>query len=141
MDALIYVSTAPRLLSDAELGTILETSRRNNGRDGITGMLLYADGNFFQVIEGEPAALDHLVARLRHDPRHRDIITVARYAVGERQFPDWSMGFRRMHRAEPEDLADAFSDLRDPLFQPDQVPPTSVAHKLLEGFRLRNRVT
>ena len=51
---LLYVSGASIHLGQADIQEILTASRRNNQRVGITGMLLWADGVFIQVLEGEP---------------------------------------------------------------------------------------
>ena len=55
--SLIYVSSGVRVLTDAEIFEILTQSRRNNERCGITGLLLYRDGNLMQVLEGPGAAV------------------------------------------------------------------------------------
>lgn len=47
---LIYTSSAVELFREDELVELLKTSRDNNRRRGITGMLLYNDGNFLQVL-------------------------------------------------------------------------------------------
>ena len=60
---LIYVSSACRELSDEELEHILESSIRHNTQQGITGVLLYTNGRFMQVIEGEEAAIETRVSR------------------------------------------------------------------------------
>ena len=134
----IYVSTAPRRLRRDELEAILAQSRRNNARDGISGMLIYADGSFIQVIEGPVANIESLLARLQGDSRHQDILEIARYTLDERQFPQWSMGFRSLERPQAGDLADAFADLRSPIFDAAHAGANSIAHKLLEGFREKN---
>lgn len=139
MIGIVYVSTAPRLLTSEALDSILTESRRNNESNNITGMLLYADGNFIQAIEGPEEAIDALLARLRGDLRHRDVTIIARYPITERQFPNWSMAFRRVDGSRPNELADAFTDLRDPKFNLEEAAPDSIAHRLLEGFRDRNR--
>ena len=76
MISLIYVSSAVELFSAAELATLLETSRRNNAPTGITGMLLYKDGSFMQVIEGEEEEIHKLHSRISRDPRHAGLITL-----------------------------------------------------------------
>lgn len=139
MIGIVYVSSAPRLLTPETLDSILAESRRNNERSGITGMLLYADGNFIQAIEGPEEAIDSLLNRLRGDPRHRNLTIIARYPIEDRQFPNWSMGFRRLDSSRPSELADAFTDLRDPEFNLEDAAPNSIAHRLLDGFRDRNR--
>jgi hypothetical protein len=138
LTCVIYVSTAPRKLRQGELEAILVQSRRNNERDGVTGMLIYADGSFIQAVEGPAESIDTLLARLHHDERHRDILVIARYPVAQRQFPDWSMGFRSMERPRADELAAAFSDLRSPIFDGESASVSSIAHKLLEGFREQN---
>jgi len=49
---LVYVSSATELFSDTQLENLLLRSRQNNSTLGITGMLLYKDGNFMQCLEG-----------------------------------------------------------------------------------------
>ena len=111
-----YVSraTAPmdHLLNIAE---ILAVSQRNNWRDGITGALVYADGRFFQTVEGRPESIERLLARVGGDPRHAGVEIVLRRQVPERGFADWSMAAPRITpEAEPlmRDTVDAAA--RDP---------------------------
>ncbi len=99
---LVYVSTANPTLSDDDLLNILRVSRVNNARDGVTGLLLYKDGNIIQAIEGPAEKIEDLLDRLARDTRHRDIQVLSREQVEERLFPNWSMGFRRA-----DDLAEA----------------------------------
>jgi hypothetical protein len=55
--------------------------------------LLHSDGNFFQVLEGEPAIVDKLYRKLHLDPRHHQITQIIREPIPKRYFADWSMGF------------------------------------------------
>lgn len=90
---LVYVSSATTPLDDAALAALLAQSRENNARGGVTGMLLYKDGNFLQLIEGAEAAVRALHARILRDARHQRVITIIEDRTAERQFPGWSMGF------------------------------------------------
>jgi len=94
---LIYISTATAALEDGPLEAILEASVRHNRPQNVTGMLLYADGCFMQVLEGEPEAVEEAMARIRKDDRHRDILVLQSRAIDERSFSDWAMGFRRLN--------------------------------------------
>src|SRR4028118_630971 len=94
---LVYVSSATRPFSGEDLRVLLETCRKNNAELGITGMLLYKDGNFMQVLEGDEEAVRGLHARIAADPRHRAEITLQEGFAEWRQFPDWSMGFRDLN--------------------------------------------
>lgn len=93
---LIYVSTAHHELSDAELDEILAVSVRNNAQRAITGMLLYIDGCFMQVIEGEAQPVIDTLARIMADPRHHSITVLSEADTTEREFSRWSMGFKRL---------------------------------------------
>ncbi|HRH73370.1 MAG TPA: BLUF domain-containing protein, partial [Zoogloea sp.] len=95
---LIYVSSACRDLSEDELCDILESSVRHNTQQGITGVLLYKNGSFMQVIEGEEAAIDETYSRICDDDRHKDIFLLSKEAISKRDFPRWAMGFRRLSR-------------------------------------------
>lgn len=97
---LVYASSATRPFSESDLSDLLATSRENNARVGITGMLLYKDGNFMQVLEGEERAVRALYGKIGIDPRHKGEITLVRGFAGGRQFPDWSMGFRDLDSPE-----------------------------------------
>ncbi len=92
---LIYVSD---LIGDkeSEIPAILKSSVRNNSKDGITGMLLYAGGNFLQVLEGESDAVKATYDRICLDPRHRNTIVLTNEDVKERHFSNWSMGYRQL---------------------------------------------
>ncbi|RYG34720.1 BLUF domain-containing protein [bacterium] len=91
----IYVSAAKRLFADAELSTLLDQSRTNNERDGITGMLLYSDGVFLQILEGPESPVRAALSRIMEDKRHRGIILLTEEATPERSFDNWTMGFAR----------------------------------------------
>ena len=90
---MIYTSEAKTKFSPAELQNLLLTARRNNDRDAITGMLLYEDGTFLQVLEGENDVVDATYQRIAADKRHHKIMLIARFEIDHRSFHDWEMGF------------------------------------------------
>lgn len=95
---LLYASSAPRKFGDTELADLLALSRRNNEAAGISGMLLYADGNFIQYIEGPAEKVKGLYGRIALDPRHRNLAVLVEGDTDRRRFPDWSMGYRSLDR-------------------------------------------
>ena len=113
MIQLAYSSDARGDLASNEIFEIIETSSRNNLRDDLTGMLIFANDRFFQIIEGEPAAIDGLMARLEADPRHHSIEVLHRQDIGERSFPRWRMERVRIaNGGVPEaDLSKVSSDV------------------------------
>jgi hypothetical protein len=88
----VYCSRATAGVGDAELQRIIATARRCNAQQGITGMLVFGSGIFFQWLEGPRDNVTALMALLRTDPRHENIVELsAEEDVGERVFPDWDM--------------------------------------------------
>jgi len=97
---LVYMSAAVDLPTEAELERILLASRRNNLGLEITGMLLYGEGTFIQLLEGDKQRVLDLYARLGEDGRHRRLMMMLQGTETTRHFPDWSMGFRVMNHQE-----------------------------------------
>ncbi len=132
---LVYVSSATRLFSPPDLLALLEQSRRNNSRVGITGMLLYREGNFMQVLEGDPAAVLETHQRIVKDLRHHGLITLKNGRVAARSFAQWSMAFRNLELADSAEIP-GYSDF---LNQPWNLPPaearSDAAARLIEVFR------
>ena len=96
MYRIIYLSSASKLLSDDELNYLLKSSKIKNKKYNITGLLLYIDGDFLQVIEGEKQDVLNLFELIKKDERNRSIICVFNENVEKRQFPDWLMGFSQL---------------------------------------------
>ena len=78
---------------EPEVGRILVSSRKNNPKRGIVGALHYADGFFFQVLEGEPEQLDELFPIIEADPRHSDVKVLGRESISRSRFNGWSMKY------------------------------------------------
>jgi hypothetical protein len=107
---LVYVSTAKELFSAEELERLLKLARAANHALGVTGLLLYSDGNFMQVLEGERDRVLALMARIRRDPRHKDIRVIFEEDAPGRDFADWSMRFRHLSGSEGAALREALDD-------------------------------
>ena len=132
---LIYVSIASDDLGREELLELLRVSRENNVRDDITGLLLYKDRRFMQLLEGSETAVCATYGRITRDPRHHDATVLLEGPTTERDFADWSMGFHDLDvdavRSTPgfsPFLATKFSVF-------DFASDPSRAHQLLRIFR------
>jgi hypothetical protein len=66
----------------------------------VTGMLLYTDGNFFQVLEGDEPVVARLFEMIGRDTRHDRVVKIIQEPIAERAFGNWSMGFTSMTPAE-----------------------------------------
>lgn len=135
MFSLLYVSSAVRPFSGSDLEELLATSRDNNARVGITGMLLYKDGNFMQVLEGEEGAVRDLYDKIGDDPRHRGEIVLREGFTEERQFPGWSMGFRDLESPGARAIPGYSGFLNTPLTGREFSGDPTRAQRLLLTFK------
>ena len=90
---LIYISTSVNLMNTEELTEILTISRKKNFENNITGMLLYAEGTFIQVLEGIEEDVKATYHTITNDKRHKNLIKLVNAPLAKRVFPEWSMGF------------------------------------------------
>ena len=101
MRQLLYVSSTTRDLAPADLNQILTVSRANNAALDVTGLLLFIDGGFLQILEGEETTVRALYDRIAADPRHWETRLLL-----DRESPracaGWSMGFERPSAEDPE---------------------------------------
>jgi hypothetical protein len=128
MHQVVYSSAAVQAFTEPQLVDLLARARLNNERLGITGLLLYDDGSFLQVLEGDDRVIDGLYETIGRDKRHHRVVALLRREVPERHFAKWRMGFAAMNasskhmpgysaywqaRAEPAAAASAASRLLD----------------------------
>lgn len=91
--SLVYSSRASGNFRDSALTALLRQARAHNQQARLSGLLLYGQGQFLQVLEGAEPTLSELYARIQADPRHRDVRLLAYGPIAARSFPDWRMGF------------------------------------------------
>ena len=110
MLSIAYVSAAVDVVTEDDIATLLTQARANNQRDGLTGALLYHGGRFIQIIEGPDEVLLARYETIAADPRHHVIQVVRRQQVVERQFAEWTMGFRPLSDESVRQL-EGFEDI------------------------------
>jgi Sensors of blue-light using FAD len=98
---LMYASRAVAAVDQEELVAILKTSKVNNPKAGITGVLCFSEGIFIQVLEGGRNAVNRLYNRIATDSRHSDVVLLNYEEIAERRFAGWSMGQVNMARLNP----------------------------------------
>jgi hypothetical protein len=89
---LLYHSRATGQPTQQELDGLLDWSQRYNNAHDISGLLLYSEGRYVQVLEGPETAVEDLYAHIQRDTRHNHVETVSR-GPGPRRFAEWSMDF------------------------------------------------
>jgi len=98
---LLYASRAAAPLTPAVLDSILEASRANNPRAGITGMLCFSDDLFIQALEGGRDEVCGLYNTIVRDDRHAHIIILSFEEIRERRFGGWTMGQVNVAKVNP----------------------------------------
>jgi hypothetical protein len=101
---IVYVSCSVGKLTEMDLDNLLEEIREKNIRKGVTGLLLYNDELFIQIIEGERTVIEELYAVLAKDARHNNIVKILEEPVECRSFPNWSMGYKKLNKNESMNL-------------------------------------
>ena len=93
MIQIIYASAAVTRFSPDQLTRLLDQSRIRNATYCVTGMLLYHDGSFLQVLEGAEFGVNRIFASILHDSRHNSIKLLHSQPIVRREFADWTMAF------------------------------------------------
>ena len=131
---LSYTSIASHLMTHEELIALLSQARVNNNQRDVTGMLLYMEGCFFQVLEGEADQLEKLFDKISKDPRHHDVMKLILEPIETRSFINWSMGFQHITKEELNSITGLtdFLDRENNGFEGLEI---TRARKLIEFFR------
>ncbi len=131
---LVYTSTISESFSSEDVTTILETARKNNDKNNVTGMLCFNRKYFLQCLEGSRTTVNKTYHFILNDPRHSNIIMLDYKEINMREFSEWSMGYMpESSLTSPINLA--FSGT--PEFNPYEMSGES-AHKMM--LALKNSV-
>ena len=91
--SLCYVSSAKETLSSNDLEHLFSVNKRNNTDLNVSGILIYSDGNFLQILEGEEQKIQNLFHKISQDARHNNIIKLIDTSIESRVFDDYEHGF------------------------------------------------
>jgi hypothetical protein len=135
--AIVYVSTAARPLSLAELHHLQARAQARNVKENITGVLLHSDGAFMQYLEGPAPGLYRVYEVIKADPQHYAIVDLVREPIAQREFSGWSMAFRGIDALGQSSEAEQDARLAQRLAAP--INQFSAARELLAKFWSRGR--
>ena len=91
MFCLIYRSVASPSFKQSDIKKMLEKARLNNEELGITGCLLYYQGEFIQYLEGNQIKVLELYDKIKADKRHTDVELIS-YA--EREMREFHLNWK-----------------------------------------------
>lgn len=138
---LAYVSRTSGKITSEQLIQLLNVSRTYNRVHDITGILLFKDGSFLQVLEGPIDMVMPLYKKIEQDLRHTCVKTLYEKPLLKRNFAEWSMMYHDLSDMEgkPNQLSNnqpqgllAFDHLEQDLYK--LIKP-STARILVESFR------
>jgi len=98
---------------------ILIAAHRNNHPRGVTGVLLYQNQFFVQVLEGKPDDVQYIFDKIKNDPRHSNVTVIQQNPIKKRGFPTWSMGFKNLDELSGEDAEKLRDFLEAPITEED----------------------
>ena len=112
----LYASRISKTQTSATLRAILESSRKNNTKHGITGVLVATGDSFIQVLEGGRAQVCETYNHIAQDKRHTNVTILSFEEITQRSFEGWSMGEVTTHHINPAVLLKHSATLHiDPL--------------------------
>jgi hypothetical protein len=104
MIQLFYISTATKEPSESELISLLGQAKLKNSHKHITGMLLYSNQTYLQVLEGEEKDVREIYRAICKDTRNEAPVILQESQILVRAFPEWSMGFENLEKCSPDAL-------------------------------------
>ncbi|MET0371432.1 MAG: BLUF domain-containing protein [Sphingobium sp.] len=107
----MYISSTRVPMSVAQCRSIVQTSRINNRRADVTGLLLFNSRRFLQVLEGPEAAVKQTFERICADDRHHGVVTLRTRDLSMREFGEWAMAFDDPEEAAGATLQEKVSEL------------------------------
>ena len=122
---IVYCSQATQYMDKESIDRIITTSRHNNPRLGITGLLTFGSGFFFQWLEGPEDNVTTLFKTISADPRHCNVVLLTQEdEYRERIFPNWDMEL-----VKAEDISTV---LEDAMHEASDPKKKSVLSKMLQ---------
>lgn len=90
---IVYSSESVMPMETDELEQILEHARLSNSIHGITGVLVYAEGSFLQILEGDKETVEKLMEKIRRDLRHESVTVLREGEAASARFENWKMAY------------------------------------------------
>ena len=131
---IIYFSAATYKLSEYNLEALLQKAYQSNQALNITGILMYYDGAFAQVLEGDYAAVQQLYQKIGQDSRHHQIIQMKSGFSDKRLFADWSMAFYALKKEYFLQKAGFKSFVYNDIFKDDSIDDNHPIVIILKAF-------
>ena len=131
---LVYQSSATTRLDETELTALLTQSRAWNHGHGLTGLLLYSNGDIMQVLEGTEEEVSYIFSRISQDARHVRVLKLSDGPIAARNFSQWSMGFKALKPEEFTHLQGYVDPTKDSYLNEPAKQADAGLHSVLATF-------
>lgn len=128
--AVTYVSTASESLTTQGISELLEFSKHSNNKNDITGILLFSEGNFFQIFEGRKTKVLELYKKIKADDRHRNIIEIIAKEINKEAYDNYEAGFISQNAYVESEKIQHYLNYLEVLDKPTQ----AVVKNMLKAF-------
>lgn len=132
---MIYCSQISNDCNPSDIEHILESARKNNKQEHVTGMLCFSRKYFLQCLEGGRTSVNNAYGKILNDSRHENILLLDYQEVDHREFTQWSMAYLPEQKLT-DDINLKYSGHPD--FDPYSMSGNSVFSMMLE---LRDGIT
>lgn len=127
---LIYTSQAKEDICYRDIDEILKKSRKNNDFFDVSGILIFSDGYFIQLLEAATAEIVRAtLARIIKDPRHHTVRIIREWTCAERSLKQSSMAFM------DHDLQEGSQQFIQKLFSDSMMVQYPTNHEFVNFFK------
>lgn len=130
--SLAYRSLAVSKPTDIELHDLLTSAQQRNKAEGVTGVLIYKNGAFFQWLEGPSAAIGRIWDSIALDSRHHHIAVLRDEPISQRIFGGWDLRIAKGPKVSIEAAVAAIHSSSTQLLKHLVGKPTSLISMSLE---------
>jgi hypothetical protein len=88
------MSCAVAPLTSAQLYQLLTSARQRKIELAMTGIVLYGNERFVQVLGGEGLVVRNLYELIKRDARHQQVVAYADKPIKKRTFREWAIAFQ-----------------------------------------------
>jgi hypothetical protein len=103
---LTYRSKAIEDITPNSIYEIVQVANKFNPTVGITGCLVFENGYFIQILEGEQEAVEELYFKIKQDKRHTFTSILSKGFTAKRIFDKWDMAYMNLTDLSVGDIND-----------------------------------
>lgn len=105
---IVYISNSVNLIEENTLNELFFQTMLNNTLNDITGVLIYKEGTFIQILEGNVPTLNNLFKKIETDVRHNNITKILDRMNGKRLFGKFHTALSSRSNARQLDNLETF---------------------------------